>query len=71
MKTLLVSLSILSTALLSSCVITETPGYTTSNTPTGFYDSSWSNVYYTGFGYTNWYAGTPDYFAPSIYSSDW
>lgn len=34
------------------------------------YSPYWEDNYYYGVN-TNWYAGTPDYFSPSVYTSDW
>lgn len=75
MKKLLVSISILAALpLLTSCGIGEVtyvPEYTGAYVaPIGFYTTTpaWN---YAGYGYENWYAGTPDYYNTSIYVGNW
>lgn len=64
-------------SLLSGCTTTDVEfvepvtntGYISSVSLYG-YSPNWSENYYYGVN-TNWYAGTPDYYSPSIYSYEW
>lgn len=74
MKKLLVSISILAMLpLLTSCAIgtaTYVPGYANAYVaPIGVYTPV--PVWGAGYGYQNWYAGTPDYYNTSIYVGNW
>ena len=67
--------SVASILFISGCTSTE---LSVNPTNTGYissvglygYSPSWNDNYYYGVN-TNWYAGTPDYFSPSSYTSDW
>ena len=76
MKKLLVTLGVLAVIpLLSSCTsigeVAYVPAYTNAYVaPVGIYTTvpAWN---YAGYGYDNWYAGTPDYYNTSIYVGNW